>query len=465
MINKNDRFTVDIIDYTDEGLGVGKVKLPGTESFLTLFIKNTAVGDRVITEVIKLKKSYGYGRLIEVIKPSRDRRDPVCKVFGKCGGCQLRHISYEAQLSWKEKRVADVMERVGGVKAGKDFVFFPIIGMSDCQRYRNKAQYPVGKKDGKTVTGFYAGRTHSIIPASDCLIEHKDNAAILKSIRDFWDREGLSVYDENTGEGMLRHILIRTGFATNEIMVCLVVNSKKTVKNRILELADILSKNSKIKSFLVNYNNKKTNVILGGKEEVIFGKSYITDCISDLKFKISAGSFFQVNPVQTVKLYEKALEFADLSGEETVWDLYCGTGTISLFLARKAGFVYGVEIFEKAVGDARENAVLNNINNVSFLCSDAQEMSLNTDVDNPDVVVVDPPRKGCDEKLLATIVQSGAKRLVYVSCNPATLARDTALLTESGFVLDKLQPVDMFPETTGVECVALFVIPNRTKSV
>ena len=459
-IKKNEKYTVEITDYTEEGLGVGKVKMADGESFFPLFIKNTAVGDKVVAEVIKVKKTYGYGRIIEILSPSSDRKDPDCVVFGKCGGCQLRHIRYEAQLQWKEKRVSDVMERVGGVKAGVDYEFLPIIGMDDTVRYRNKAQYPVGSKDGMTVTGFYAGRTHAIIPTNDCMIEHEGNADILRRIRCFWDSNKLSVYKEESGSGILRHILIRTAFASKETMVCLVVNLKDDDKKYLKEfnsLGEELKKiNNNISSFILNFNNKKTNVILGDKEQVIFGKGFITDYISDLRFRVSAGSFFQVNPVQTVKLYEKALEFAGLTGKENVWDLYCGTGTISLFLAKKAGFVYGVESFEKAVEDAKINAEDNGIKNVRFICSKAEEIKIGEDISRPDLIVVDPPRKGCDERLLETIANSDAKRLVYVSCNPATLARDTAILSRSGIFLKRLLPVDMFPETTGVENVAFF---------
>ena len=459
-IKKNERYTVEITDYTEEGLGVGKVKMADGESFFPLFIKNTAVGDKIVAEVIKVKKTYGYGRIIEVLSPSADRKDPGCAVFGKCGGCQLRHIRYGAQLQWKERRVSDVMERVGGVKAGLDYEFLPIVGMDDTARYRNKAQYPVGIKDGKTVTGFYAGRTHAIIPTDDCMIEHEDNAEILRFIRCFWDDSKLSVYNEETGKGILRHILIRTAFTSKETMVCLVVNLKDSDEKYLKKferLGEELKKsNDNISSFILNFNSKKTNVILGDKERVIFGQGFITDHICDLRFRVSAGSFFQVNPVQTVKLYEKALEFAGLTGEENVWDLYCGTGTISLFLAKKAGFVYGVESFEKAVEDAKTNAKDNMIENVRFICSKAEDIKIGEDISRPDVIVVDPPRKGCDERLLETITKAGTKRLVYVSCNPATLARDTAILNASGMSLKSLQPVDMFPETTGVENVALF---------
>ena len=456
-IKKKDIYTVTITDYTDEGLGVGKVNLPGTESFFPLFIKNTAIGDVLEAEVMKLKSGYGYARMVNLVEASPDRKDPGCKVFGKCGGCRLRHIRYDAQLEWKEKRVADVMERVGGVKAGVDFELMPVIGMDDTLRYRNKAQYPVGEKDRKAVTGFYAERTHSVIPVEDCLIEHESNRDILKVIRDYIDKKKIPVYDETRGEGVIRHVLIRTAFARDEIMVCLVVNAGKEIIGKLGELADILKDNKSIRSFMVNYNTRNTNVILGDREDVIYGESYITDSIGDLQFRISAGSFFQVNPAQTIRLYEKALEYCELQGDENVWDLYCGIGTISLFLAQKAGSVLGVEVFEKAVENARENAALNAVSNVSFICAKAEDVVLDSGIERPDVVVVDPPRKGCDGKLLETIAESGAKRLVYVSCNPATLARDTAVLRELGLSLLKLQPVDMFPETTGVENVALFM--------
>ena len=460
-IIKNKNYTVRITDYTDEGLGVGKDE----ESFLTLFVKDTAIGDKVEAKVLKAKKTYGYAKMISLMEASPDRKDPGCAVFDKCGGCQLRHISYEAQLTWKEKRVADVLERVGGLKAGEDFKMLPIIGMENPLRYRNKAQYPVGIKDRKAVTGFFAERSHRVIPTEDCLIEHAQNASILETIRRYLNDNNVPVYDEETHDGLVRHVLIRTAFSSGDIMVCLVLNCDEGDERefKILDgLADELKKNENIKSFVYNFNNKKTNVIMGRTEKTVFGDHFITEYIGDVGFHISPGSFFQVNPVQTKVLYEKACEYAGLTGKETVWDLYCGIGTISLFLSGKAGQVYGVEVYGQAVENAKENAKINNIDNATFICSKAEDIRIGKDLPAPDVILVDPPRKGCDAKLLETIAEASPRRLVYVSCNPATLARDVKVLTEAGFVLKEVQPVDMFPETTGVETVALLSGPQAT---
>ena len=478
MLKKNDIVNVKITDYTQEGLGVGK-----TEGF-PLFIKDSAVGDELEVKVTKPGKSYGYARLEKIIIPSPDRTDPVCPYSGKCGGCQLRHITYSAQLVWKADRVENVMRRIGGVTAGEDYEMMPAVPAGNTDRYRNKAQYPVGIRvnEGKKeiVTGFYAGRTHSVVPCEDCLIEPEINAGILQEIRTFADKRNISVYDEKSGKGLLRHVLIRNGFYTGEIMVCIVVNALPGERDKYTDLPDLAGSLSRIKgvvSVMLNFNRKKTNVILGDKESLLFGKDFIQDKIGEKIYKISAASFFQVNPEQTVRLYKKALEYADLKGNEIVWDLYCGTGTISVFLADKAGMVYGVEISGDAVNDAKENAKLNGADNVLFFRGKAEEIVIDNGVGNdtkmagkknsddgmiklpsPDVIVVDPPRKGCDGALLDTIKNSGAKKLVYVSCNPATLARDTAVLSGHGYKIHRLTPVDMFPHTTGVECVAEFGI-------
>ena len=485
MLKKNDKVCVEITDYTDEGLGVGKaVTDDGT---FTLFVKDTAVGDRAEVLVTGVKKSFGYGRLLSVLTPSPDRNDPECPVASGCGGCTLRHISYEAQLKWKEKRVRDCMKRIGGMAPGKDFELFPVKGMDKPYRYRNKAQYPVGLKDGCVVTGFYAGRTHSVIASEDCLIEPEGFGKMLKLIREFAGKNNITVYDESTGKGILRHVLMREGMGGDEIMVCLVVNAAPGHKS--LSVFERLSSELKgfpaVKTFLMSHNTLRTNVILGEKETVLFGDGRIRDCIGGRVYEISARSFYQVNPLQTKVLYDTAAEYAGLTGTEMVWDLYCGTGTIGLYLADKAKTVYGVEIVERAVEDAKRNAELNRVSNAAFACGKAEDILISADVSEtgftstgsvnpehcrrepvevnrrihlppPDVIVIDPPRKGCDGKLLDTIAGSGAARVVYVSCNPATFARDAAVLAEKGYRLECLQPVDMFPHTTGVEVVALF---------
>ena len=481
MLKKNDKVCVEITDYTDEGLGVGKT-VTGEGSF-TLFVKDTAVGDRAEVVVTKVNKTFGYGRPVSVIEASPDRCDPECPVASRCGGCSLRHISYEAQLKWKEKRVKDCMDRIGGLTPGKDFGFFSIKGMDVPGRYRNKAQYPVGIKDGRIVTGFYAGRTHSVIASDDCLIEPEGFGRILKEIRAFAEENKISVYDEKTGRGILRHMLLREGMGGKEIMVCLVVNALPgSGKLSVFEgLADKLTRMPEIRTFLLSHNTSRTNVVLGREETCLFGEGRIRDRVGDRLYDISARSFYQVNPEQTKVLYDTAAEYAGLTGSETVWDLYCGTGTIGLYLADRAGSVYGVEVVQSAVDDARQNAKTNGVSNASFFCGKAEDIVIKADcsdicpekalpgmaaaghtggsitLPHPDVIVVDPPRKGCDTRLLDTISGSGAKRIVYVSCNPATFARDASVLTDSGYRLEKLQPVDMFPHTTGVECVGVFI--------
>ncbi len=484
MIKKNDKVCIDITDYTDEGLGIGRAKT--SEGTFTLFVKDTAIGDRVEAVVTKVCKTYGYARLLSVTKPSPDRTDTGCPVASPCGGCSLRHISYEAQLKWKQKRVTDCMSRIGSLAAGEDYELRPIAGMDDPARYRNKAQYPMGVKEGRIVTGFYAGRTHTIIASDDCMIEPRAFADILAAIRTFAERNSLSVYDEETGSGLLRHVLLREGMDGKELMVCVIVNAPPGDKRFLVfeELVRELKEIREIKTILLSHNTKRTNVILGEKETCLYGEGRIRDKIGENVYEISARSFYQVNPAQTKVLYDKTTVAAGLTGKETVWDLYCGTGTISLFLAGKAREVYGVEIVSAAVEDAKRNAALNGISNAHFACGRAEDIIIddsepdlklsgrqvrgsqelhgegdNTDLQlpPPDVIVVDPPRKGCDGKLIETIAGSGAKKLVYVSCNPATLARDAGMLAGRGYKLKTLEPVDMFPHTTGVECVAEFV--------
>ncbi len=462
MIKKGDIVTLKISDYTGEGSGVGKISSPSTESLFPLFVNNTAVGDRVEALVTKVTKSYGFASVVKVLEESENRVDPVCSVAAKCGGCSFRHIKYEAQLHWKSLSVENTMKRIGGIDAS-EYKLCPIISAENPDRYRNKAQYPVGTfvdketKERRIITGFYASHSHRIIESKDCLIENENNADILKLIRDFADENHISTYNEETGKGLIRHILIRTGYHTGEIMVCFTINAKKSDIKSYKVLHDLAKKVFSINgvvSVLINFNNKKTNVIMGDEELLLEGKERITDYIGENKYEISSRSFYQVNPLQTEKLYEKALEYASLTGEEVVWDLYCGIGTISLFLASHAKEVYGVEIVPAAIKDAKRNAKLNGIENSEFFLGKAEDVSLK--LPKPDVIVVDPPRKGCDGKLIETINKSATKRLVYVSCNHATLARDAALLKEAGWKLEILQPVDMFPHTTGVECVAKF---------
>ena len=452
-IKKNNDYEIVIEDLTMSGEGVGRI------DGYALFVKDTVPGDVVIAKAIKLKKNYGYGRLMKIITPSNDRVEAKCPVAKACGGCTFMAMSYEKQLEFKRKLIENNLTRIGGLK---DIEIPPIIGMDSPYRYRNKAQFPVGTdKDGNIVMGFYAGRTHSIIPNEDCLIGADINAGILAAIKDFMLKNHIKPYDENSQTGLVRHILIRTGFTTGEIMVCLVINGEKLPKSDelIKSLLNLnFSDDRKIASIMTNTNTENTNVILGRKCSLLYGREYIEDYIGDVKYQIGPLSFYQVNPIQTKKLYGLALEFAGLTGNETVWDLYCGIGTISLFLAQKARKVYGVEIVPEAIADAKNNARINGINNVEFYVGKAEEVLPDKyEKENvyAEVIVVDPPRKGCDETLLETMIKMSPERIVYVSCDSATLARDLKYLTERGYEVKRVQGVDQFCHSGHVESVCL----------
>lgn len=447
---KNQVVTLTIEDMGTNGEGVGKV-----DGF-TLFVNNAVIGDIIEAKIIKLKKHYGYARLEKILEPGKDRVIPRCPVASKCGGCSLQHLSYEKQLEWKFQKVKNCLERIGGLE-GIEEKMEPIYGMEEPYYYRNKAQFPVGtNKEGKLVTGFYAGRTHSIIENTHCYIQAEINERILNVVMDYCKKNHISSYNEKTHTGVLRHILTRVGFQTGEIMVCLIINgSKKDMKN-LQQLVDALTEISGMTSITLNVNKEKTNRILGDKILPVWGQTYITDYIGNVKYQISPLSFYQVNPRQTEVLYGKALEYAGLTGEETVWDLYCGIGTISLFLAQKAKKVYGVEIVPQAIDDARQNAKINGFDNVEFFVGKAEEVlprEYKKHGTYADVIVVDPPRKGCDQTLLDTIVTMAPKKVVYVSCDPATLARDVKILGEQGYEVDKVSVVDQFGHSTHVESV------------
>lgn len=443
---KNTVVTVDITDMGQDGEGIGKV-----EGY-TLFVKDAVIGDRVQVKVMKAKKSYGYARLLEILIPSPDRVDPRCPCARQCGGCQIQALSYASQLKFKEEKVRSCLERIGGFER---IPLQPIIGMESPYRYRNKAQFPIGRgKDGRPVAGFYAGRTHTIIPQEDCVLGIRENQSILEVILGFMEEYSIPAYREEDGTGLVRHVLIRSGFATRELMVCLVINGETLPKAQVLveRLKDIAG----IASISLNINTARTNVILGDRVEVLWGKPYIEDVLDGVRYQISPLSFYQVNPIQTRELYRKALQYAGLHGTETVWDLYCGIGTISLFLAGQAGHVYGVEIVPPAIEDARKNAQLNGIENAEFFVGKAEEVlprKYQEEQISADVIVVDPPRKGCDSAVLETMLQIRPKRIVYISCDPATLARDLKILCQGRYKLQKVQPVDMFPHTTHVETV------------
>ena len=445
---KNDLVTLEIEDCGIDGEGIGKA-----DGF-TVFVKDAVIGDTVTAKIIKAKKNYGYGRLMEVLKPSPYRVEPKCEFARQCGGCQLQALSYDQQLVFKTNKVKGHLERIGGFT---DIPMEPIIGMDELFHYRNKAQFPVGRnKEGKIVTGFYAGRTHNIIENRDCALGVAENKEVLDRVIAHMEKYGIEPYNEATGKGLVRHVLIRYGYFTKEVMVCLILNGNKIPKEE--QFVKSLCEIPGMTSITINVNKKHSNVILGEEIRLLWGQEYITDRIGDISYQISPLSFYQVNPMQTQKLYAKALEYADLHGQETVWDLYCGIGTISLFLAQKAKFVRGVEIVPAAIENAKENAKLNGLENTEFFVGKAEEVLPREYKKNgvyADVIVVDPPRKGCDETLLETMVEMNPERIVYVSCDSATLARDLKYLCERGYELRKVCPVDQFGMTVHVETVVL----------
>ena len=483
-MNKNDIFELEITDMGVDGEGIGHYE------GMTFFVKDALIGDVILARAIKLKKNYGYARVEEIVTPSSYRVEPKCGLHRRCGGCQIQALSYEKQLEFKNEKVRNNLMRIGGFsKEEVEVKMLPIVGMEEPFRYRNKAQFPVGTdKEGHIVMGFYAARTHSIIPVEDCLLGVKENTPILEIIKNWMNAYHVPAYDEQTGKGLLRHVLIRFGFTTKEIMVCLIINGKTLPAQK--ELVDALSAMEGMKSISININTKNTNVILGETTECIWGMPYITDYIhlrccgeelvgskkefglteTAVAYRISPQSFYQVNPIQTEKLYSTALEYAELTGEEYVWDLYCGIGTISLFLAQRAKKVYGVEIVPQAIEDAKNNAKLNGIANAEFFVGKAEEVlpgfydKLQSNVDDaldekemltPDVIVVDPPRKGCDEACLDTMLKMHPRRIVYVSCDSATLARDLRVLCDGGYEITKIRAFDQFAHTGHVESVCL----------
>lgn len=484
-MNKNDIFNLEITDMGVDGEGIGHY------DGMTFFVKDALIGDVIRARATKLKKNYGYARVEEILHPSTFRVSPKCELHRRCGGCQIQALSYEKQLEFKEQKVRGNLIRIGGFDSDEiDAKMLPIVGMETPYRYRDKAQFPVGyDKEGNLVAGFYAARTHSIIPVEDCLLGVEENAPILSIIKEWMTVHGVTAYDETTGKGLLRHVLIRFGFTTKEIMVCLIINGKMLPAQSAL--IEALSKVEGMTSISININQANTNVILGDVTQCIWGKAYITDYIylrqttssvesmsmeadsvvgtseefaltdTAVAYRISPQSFYQVNPIQTEKLYSTALEYAGLTGKENVWDLYCGIGTISLFLAQKAKQVYGVEIVPQAIEDANNNAALNGITNAEFFVGKAEEVlpefyeKADGDMLHPDVIVVDPPRKGCDEACLDTMLKMQPERIVYVSCDSATLARDLRILCDGGYKLKKVRAFDQFAHTMHVETVCL----------
>lgn len=465
-MKKNDLFEIEITDMGVNGEGIGHL------DSMTFFVKDALIGDRILARATKLKKNYGYARVEEIISPSTFRITPKCPLHRSCGGCQIQALAYSSQLEFKAQKVRANLIRIGGFPEQEiSDIMEPAVGMEEPFRYRNKAQFPVGyDRDGNIVVGFYAARTHNIIPVGDCLLGVEQNKPIIEKIKSWMQQYHIRPYDERTGEGLVRHILIRYGFTTEEIMVCLIINGTKLPRES--ELVDLLQGIEGMTSISVNVNRERTNVILGETTKCIWGRPYITDYIhmrscgedfavtdTAIAYHISPQSFYQVNPLQTEKLYSTALEYAGLTGQETVWDLYCGIGTISLFLSRQAKKVYGVEVVPQAVWDARDNAKLNGITNAEFFVGKAEEVLPGfyeqADMLRPDVIVVDPPRKGCDPRCLETMLQMQPQRIVYVSCDSATLARDLRILCDGGYGLTRARVFDQFPNTGHTECVVL----------
>ncbi|MFA9558379.1 23S rRNA (uracil(1939)-C(5))-methyltransferase RlmD [Evansella sp. AB-rgal1] len=451
-VQKNQIVDVTFEDLTHDGAGVAKI------NGFPIFVQRALPGEASKVKIIKVKKNYAFGRLMETVKESPFRVAAPCPIFEQCGGCQMQHMSYGGQLKFKQKQVQDVLERIGGITNVK---VHPTFGMDEPWRYRNKAQVPFGEEEGGLIAGFYAERSHRIIDMEACMIQNEKNDEVIKVVKDIAKKYGVRGYDDQKHKGTLRHVVTRHGKKTDELMVVIITKGKElpNKKNIVHEIREAIPN---VKSIVQNINPKRTNVIFGDQTEVLWGEEVIYDFIGDIKFAISARSFYQVNPTQTEILYNKTLEYAGLTGHETVIDAYCGIGTISLFLAQKAKHVYGVEIVPEAITDAKNNAKLNNMDNVDFAVGEAEKVIpwWYSQGIRADVIVVDPPRKGCDEALLETIAKMKPERVVYVSCNPATLARDLKYLEGNGFETKEVQPVDMFPHTTHVENVALLEIKN-----
>ncbi|MEK4234805.1 23S rRNA (uracil(1939)-C(5))-methyltransferase RlmD [Paenibacillus sp. FSL H7-0714] len=468
-VNKNDEVMLDIIGMTHEGEGVGRV-----EGF-TLFVQGALPGEKVRAKVLKTKKQYGYAKLLNLVEASSARIAAPCEIYDQCGGCQLQHMDYAAQLAWKRQLVVDNLERIGklrvsggGGDAGTDptggILVRPTLGMDEPWRYRNKAQVPIGVTEGGLVGGFYARGSHRIIDMETCLIQHEDNDDVVRKVKEIGRKRGITAYDEESGKGLLRHVVVKKAFRTGEMMVVLVTNGER-IPHLDEWITEIRREIPAVTSICQNVNTKQTNVIFGDTTRTLWGNDVIYDYIGDVKFAISARSFYQVNPAQTEVLYGKTVEYAGLTGNETVIDAYCGIGTISLFLAQHAKQVYGVEIVREAIEDARANATLNGMDNVVFEVGASEDVIPNWKEQGitADVIVVDPPRKGCDPRLLETILAMKPERVVYVSCNPSTLARDLRMLEDGGYKTVEVTPVDMFPHTVHVESVAWLVRVGTVK--
>ena len=447
-IKKNDRINLKIDACSADGSGIGR------HDGMAIFVPATAIGDEITAHILKVKKNYAFAKVESVLEPSPDRIAPQCPVYLKCGGCVFSHMKYEAEKQIKSAHVAECFKRIGGVTPE----FEPIIGAeSDC-RYRNKAQYPVARENGELKIGFYSPHSHRVVHCPDCLLQPEEFAGILGVFADYIEKYNVSVYDETAHKGLLRHIYIRKGTKSGEIMACAVINGKSLPAEHELAAA-LTEKESAIRSIIINSNTEKTNVILGKNCRTLWGSDYITDILCGLRFRISPLSFYQVNRNQAERLYGKAAECAELTGKETVLDLYCGAGTIGLSMAKNAKEIIGVEIVPQAIEDAKINAEINGIRNARFICSDAAKAAetLKNDGIRPDVVILDPPRKGCSPEMLKTAAEMSPDRIVYVSCDPATLARDCAALHALGYTPAKSTPVDMFPRTGHIECAVKLI--------
>ena len=446
-VKKNQTIDLEIEDLTHEGNGVGKI------DGYPVFTPFVLPGEKAAIKIVKVNKKFAFGKLIQLREQSQYRVEPPCNVFYKCGGCQIQHMSYDMQLEMKQNQVKNVMKKIAHLP---DIPVHETIGTDDPWRYRNKIQIPVGEKDGELITGFYRQRSHDIIDDMEtCVIQDELGDRMVEAVRRIATELDISAYDEIKHEGILRHIVVRTAYETGDVMIILVTRTEKLPHQQEL-IEQLTDTYPAIKSIIQNVNEAKTNVILGKKAKTLYGDDYIIDTIGDLKFAISAKSFYQVNPVQTKKLYDKALEFANVGANDTVIDAYCGIGTISLFLAQSAKKVYGVEVVPEAIDNAKENAKLNHIENAEFVVGQAEKIMpwWSAQGLRPDVITVDPPRKGCDEALLKAMINMQPKRIVYVSCNPSTLARDLRILEDGGYKTQEVQPVDMFPQTMHVESVA-----------
>lgn len=452
MLRKNEEYIVDIIDNGFQGEGIAKI------DGMTVFIPNAIKGEKIKTKILKVTSSIAYGKIIEIITKSNFRVDSDCETYSRCGGCAMRHIDYNATVEIKKIAVEATLKKA----LGRTIEVANAIKMDEPYNYRNKLQYPIGiDENGKTVMGVYAERTHRIIPTRECKIQDKLSQQIANDIYEFIIKNNVQVYDEKKFTGSLRHIIIRIGKRTNEVMVTLVTNTKEIPQEK--ELVEfITSKYKEVKTIVKNINSKNTNVILGKENEVLFGDGYIYDYLGDFKFKISPMSFYQVNQVQTEKLYSKAVEYAELTGNEIIFDLYCGIGTIGIFASKKVKKIYGIETIPEAINDAKENAKLNNIENAEFFVGDVEktlpEFIKQRNI-KPDVIFVDPPRKGCDKTALETLLEIKSDRIVYVSCNPATLGRDLKMLEEK-YEIKEISICEMFPFTHHIECVSVLTLKN-----